>query len=334
MYLKRIRSAEGTVCRFICRFRPFPFFAQTFLFVVFSQPICSAARPAGQQDNSTSVAELEARVKSGDAAAEFQLAFYFFQTGRPRNYSIILNLLRSSAAQHYAPAQCMLGYLYEDGLGLSHDYRKAAENYLAAAVQDYVPAQQNLANLYYIGRGVHKDLGAAFKWYASAAEHGNPKAESNLGYLYYLGKGTRRDYSLAAKWLRAAAEQGDCRSEHLLGYLYYKGLGVPIDYKETAHWKSLAAEQGDPHAQADLGFLYESGQGVALDYVAAYFWYSRAMAGGVKAAAERRKTLARILTARQLEQAKTLVTSDTAEPRSSLQPKMDASASATLLQSH
>ena len=324
---------EAAVSRFVACFRPFAFLAQTFLFVVFLQLPCSATQTGGQEGNFASLAELEARPTSGDPAAQFQLAFHLFQTGRPPSYPLILNLLRSSTAQHYAPAQCLLGYFYEHALGLPRDYTKAAENYRAAALQGHLTAQNNLANLYYTGHGVHKDLGSAFEWYRSAAEHGDANAERNFGYLYLQGKGTPRDYAQAAKWFRAAAEQGDCQSEHVLGYLYYKGLGVPIDFNEAAHWKRLAAQQGDPYAQADLGFLYESGQGVPLDHVAAYFWYSRAMAAGVKAAAEGRKSLTHILTVKELEQAQALVANDTTRPQTTPTQSL-RSASAALVQDH
>jgi len=59
----------------------------------------------------------------------------------------------------------------------------------------------------------------------------------------------------------------------------------------------------------------KAGKGVPLDYVTAYVWYSRAMAGGVKAAAEHRKSITRVLTPKQLDQAKTLLTRDEGQPR-------------------
>ena len=121
--------------------------------------------------------------------------------------------------------------------------------------------------------------------------------------MYYRGSGTARDYGLAAKWFRAAAEQGDARARHGLGFLYIKGWGVPTDYSEAARSERLAAEDGIPQAQADLAYLYESGRGVPLDSVAAYGWYSRAIAGGDKTSAERRKNLSRIMTKRQLDAA-------------------------------
>jgi Sel1 repeat len=113
------------VCRFAFRFRPFPFLAHPFLFVVLGTRIpCSAAQAEHAVDNSASLAELEVHATAGEAAAQFQLAFYLFQRGHPPDYSSILTWLNSSAAQHYARAQCMLGYLYEKGLGVPRDYAK------------------------------------------------------------------------------------------------------------------------------------------------------------------------------------------------------------------
>jgi TPR repeat protein len=284
------------VFRFVSRSHLFSF-SYVLLFIVLSPFTYSAVPPGQQEDNSASLAELEARAASGDAAAQFQLAFHLFQAGNPPNYSAILAWLRSSTAQHYAPAQCTLGYLYEKGLGLPRDYAKAAENYHAAALQGDSIAQNNLGYLFYTGHGVHKDLDAAFEWYRAAAEQGDPTGEGNLGYLYYLGQGTGRDYDEAANWFRPAAQQGN------------------------------------PYAQAALGLLYEKGQGVPLDYVSAYIWYSRAISAGLKASGERRKSLTHLLTPKQLDQANTLLKAEAGQPRT-LQQQSTPSAPAAFVQSH
>jgi len=149
--------------------------------------------------------------------------------------------------------------------------------------------------------------------------------------MYYRGSGTARDYGLAAKWFRAAAEQGDARARHGLGFLYIKGWGVPRDYSEAARWERLAAEDGIPQAQADLAYLYESRRGVPLDYVAAYGWYSRAIAGGDKTSAERRKNLSRIMTKRQLDAANAVLRPESSKPQRRSTP---ATAAFALLENH
>ena len=86
--------------------------------------------------------------------------------------------------------------------------------------------------------------------------------------------------------------------------MYYSGMGVQRDYAEVAKWTRRAAEQGYARAQTDLGYLYENGKGVSLDYVSAYRWYRLAAQGGDKRSRERLKSLARVMTAQQIREAK------------------------------
>jgi uncharacterized protein len=274
----------------------------------------SSAAPLCQEEGSVLPSAIQSRAASGDAHAQFQLALDFLQNSHPTDYASVLSLVLAAASQAYAPAQCLLGYLYQEGLGVPRDYAKAADNYRAAALQGYTTAENNLANLYQAGLGVPKNPGAAFAWYRSSAEHGDAVGERNLGALYYRGLGTHRDLREAAKWFRAAADQGDPQAEHDLGFLCYKGLGVPADYTMAAHWEDLAARQDEPNAQADLGFLYENGKGVALDYVAAYVWYTRALGAGVKLAEQRRRSLDHLLTPKQIEQANSVLAADSSRP--------------------
>ena len=63
-------------------------------------------------------------------------------------------LVRLAADQGYAPAQTDLGYVYEHGLGVEHDFSEAARFYKLAAEQGQVEAQLDLGILYEAGRGV------------------------------------------------------------------------------------------------------------------------------------------------------------------------------------
>src|SRR5205823_4867189 len=259
-----------------------------------------------------SLDNLKSRAEDGDAKAQFSLAVHYLRSNPAApDYGSAIKWLRASASQGNTQAQFFLGYLYQAGEGIDRDFAKAAENYQAAAEHGYAPAANNLAYLYDRGQGVPKDLRKAVELYLVAAQTGNYVAQFNLGTMYYRGDGVPRDYSLAAKWFRAAAEEGDAYAQHNLGFLYFKGLGVPCDYKESARWERLAAEQGELHAQTDLGYLYESGRGVPLDYVAAYTWYARAIAGGYRVSVDRRKSLSRIMTKRQMEESNTLVAAET-----------------------
>ena len=127
------------------------------------------------------------------------------------------------------------------------------------------------------------------------------------GHAYCDGDGTPRDYAQAARWFRAAAELGDPLAQHDLGVLYFRGQGVPVDYAEAARWERLAAKQGHVAAETSLGYFYETGKGVPLNYVEAYVWYSRASAAGDGLASRRRKSLSRLMTAKQTIEANSLL---------------------------
>lgn len=291
--------------------------------------LCSSA-PLPQQDAvpGSAILELKSRAVSGDAVARDQLRSILI-TADPASpgYDQALSWLQLCAAQNERDAQFLLGYLYENGKGLSRDFTKAAENYRNAAMQGYAPAENNLAALYQHGHGVPRDFSLAFHWYSLAAQHGSPMAQQNLGTLYYLGQNVHADYVQAAKWFRASAEQGFAQGQSSLAFCYLKGIGVSPDDSQAAHWARLAAEQGHPRAEALLAFLYEHGKGLPLDYVSAYAWYSRAIADGDVSNTDRLKSLSRIMTAKQLEVANSLVSAQSVAPRSGSSPSVSAARS-------
>jgi hypothetical protein len=260
----------------------------------------------------TVISALASRADSGDPAARHELK-EFLVSSDPASpgYDLALAWLQSSASQNKPDAQFVLGYLYEHGKGLPLDFSKAAENYSRAALQGYSPAETNLGALYRHGNGVPKDPAASFHWYQLAAQHGHPVAQQNLGTFYYLGYATPVDYVEAANWFRASALQGFSEGQNSLAYCYLKGIGVPHDDEQAAHWARLAAEQGHPRSEALLAYLYEQGKGLPLDYVAAYAWYSRALAAGDNSNLDRLKALSELMTRKQLDQAKSLVSAPT-----------------------
>ena len=71
----------------------------------------------------------------------------------------------------------------------------------------------------------------------------------------------------------------------------------------------MAADQGHPHAEALLGYLYANGKGLPVNYIFAYGWYSRAAAAGDASSPDRLKSLSRIMTRKQLDQADSFVAS-------------------------
>lgn len=280
-------------------------------------PGFSAARQQPEALPVSAIEELKSRADSGDTAAGLRLK-EFLVSADPASpgYDQALGWLQVAASQNKADAQFVLGYLYEHGKSVPIDFSKAAENYRRAAVQGYSPAETNLGGLYRRGNGVPQDTALALQWYERAAQHGNRVAQQNLGTFFYLGYGTPVDYGEAAKWFRASAEQGFAEGQNSLAYCYLKGIGVTQDDVEAAHWALLAARQGQARSEALLAYLYEHGKGgLALDYVEAYAWYSRSIAAGENGSADRLKALAQVMTRKQIDEANSLLTTQSVAVR-------------------
>ena len=74
--------------------------------------------------------------------------------------------------------------------------------------EDVINAQSRLGWMYENGEGVSEDDEEAVKWYTLAAEQGHARAQSNLGGMYGNGQGVLQDYVRAHMWYNIAASSG------------------------------------------------------------------------------------------------------------------------------
>ena len=84
---------------------------------------------------------------------------------------------------------------------------------------------------------------------------------------------------------------------------YANGLGVTQNYEEAKRWFERAAKQDNPHAQNSLGITYSKGEGVHADYDVALVSFSLAAAQDNSEALANRDSLAKIVTAEQVQAA-------------------------------
>ena len=125
------------------------------------------------------------------------------------------------------------------------DFATALREWSALAEQGNTLAQFSLGWLYEDGRGVTQDHKEAVKWYRKAAEQGFEDAQFNLGLMYSQGKGVLQDYKEAVKWYRKAAEKGLGNAQFNLAVMYMKGQGVPQNNIYAYIWANIAALNGN-----------------------------------------------------------------------------------------
>jgi len=115
-----------------------------------------------------------------------------------------------------------------------------------------------------------------------------------------------RDYAGAARIWRRLAQNGHAKAQSGLGFLYVKGLGVGADSSKAAHWFLRAATKGVVEAQMFLGVMHLRGDGVPKSPMLAYMWSDVAVAAGYAQAIAFRASVARELTAKQIDEAQRL----------------------------
>ena len=122
----------------------------------------------------------------------------------------------------YSSAKRLLGWHYENGLGVTKDLEKAFYWYTLANEQGHIDAKYDLIRLEQLA--IEKVAATEL-----AAEQDDAGAQYSLGVMYNKGYGVPQDYKTAIQWYTLAAEQGHVDSQYNLALMYAYGEGVPQD---------------------------------------------------------------------------------------------------------
>ncbi len=136
------------------------------------------------------------------------------------NYAQTIKILKPLAVQGNANAQYFLGSMYENGQGVTQDYREAVKWYRQSAMQGDVNGQLALGAMYRNGIGVTKDHQEALKWYRLAAEQEVEPAKEALKHS---------DMVAAAQNLATAQTQSKQPQRLASNGTKIKAEWVPID---------------------------------------------------------------------------------------------------------
>lgn len=192
------------------------------------------------------------------------------------DYAVAAKEFRPFAEQGQATAQYILGWIYQNGEGVTKDDAEAAKWYLKASEKGNADAQYSLGSLYAAGAGVKRDDAEAVKWFRKAADQNKAGAQYLLGYMLSAGEGVAKNEAEGTAWYRKAADQGLPEAQYALALALSDGRGIAKDDQEANQWYRKAADQGNLDAAYLLGFNYETGRGVIPDYAEAVRWYRKA----------------------------------------------------------
>lgn len=229
---------------------------------------------------------------SATLAAGPDLAYGAYQRGLYQT-AFLAATLRLEKDKSDATAMTLLGELYNQGLGVALDPKKAAEWYRLAAARGDANALSSLGLMALDGRGMDKNPAQGRTWLEQAAAKRQPVACYNLALLL-ISSTAEADGRRAVELLRIAADAEIPDAQHALGVLYLKGRGVDREASEAARWFERAAKNGSSVGEVEYAILLFNGEGVAPSESQAARYFRRAAAKGNAIAQNR---LARLLAA-------------------------------------
>ena len=111
---------------------------------------------------------------------------------------------REKAEQGIPLAQSVLGYMYNEGIGVPQDYKESVKWYRKAAEQRFAEAQLNLGLMYVKGQGVLQDYVMAHLYWNIAAVSGDKNAIGNRGIIEesMTASQIEKAQDLAREWMR------------------------------------------------------------------------------------------------------------------------------------
>lgn len=134
--------------------------------------------------------------------------------------------LERRAAQGHSEARYHLGMLYNNGIGVARDPRRAFAHFRAAA-EGGDPLGAYKLGCYYAGQfgdeAVTPNQAEALRWKTVAARAGYSLAQNDVA-VHYL---TQQRWPEARPWLEAAARQGEVQALYNLSAMHKDGLGAP-----------------------------------------------------------------------------------------------------------
>ena len=107
------------------------------------------------------------------SSADYHVSSAHYQKGVDaalrRDFATALREWKPLAEQGDATPQFQLGWMYEEGHGVTQDYKTAIKWYKLAAEQGYAYSQTALGHMYENGHGVLQDYARAYMWFNIAA---------------------------------------------------------------------------------------------------------------------------------------------------------------------
>lgn len=195
----------------------------------------------------------------------------------PDNTEQGLKWLKSAASQNDEDAQFLLGFCYDNGIGVTENKVMALKYYQEAADNGEENAMATMGEKYLKGDGVDRDFDKAHYYINAGILQNNPRSYYLGAEVMRYGLGVEADMAKAAEWYKVAAENGVVAAYVDLAQFYIHGLGgMKQDERLGFEWMKKAADEDDVNGIAGVANCYHFGTGVNKNMTSAIDYYKKA----------------------------------------------------------
>lgn len=231
----------------------------------------------------------EANKRDNKLSSKYLAECYFYGYGVKQSNGKAYKMCKKAleTIKNDATLMYMMGYFYQNSIGVSADINEAKSWYKKAANAGNHNAKNALKEIankpepiksakeLYEMAGACEDDEKAFPLLKKSADLGYAEAQCTLATLYYLGKVVEENDEQAYFYYKKAANQNHAEAQYWLGEMYYNGYGVMQNYSEAFKWYTKSAKNGDLDAMLSLGNCYLYGDGTKKNVNQAISWYKK-----------------------------------------------------------
>lgn len=171
-----------------------------------------------------------------------------------------LTLMESDCNDERMPVCNNLGAVYDNGVGVPMDEKRAASYYARGCEAGELTACVNVGyHLLYGTGGVPQDPARAMQIFERGCRKFRPEACHNLGVMYWSGAGTTKDPARAAQLFARGCELGHADACSNEGLAHESGQGVPQNFEKAATLYESACSRNVAPACKRLSILYAHG---------------------------------------------------------------------------
>ncbi|EJK57632.1 hypothetical protein THAOC_22302 [Thalassiosira oceanica] len=219
-------------------------------------PICTLPIPLPMYEHSFFKACCMKQICKGCAMAAQKRGMFdcaFCRTPLPDNDADMLAMVRARVGKKDPESINHLGEIFNVGLGLQKDVRKAIKLWKEAAELGSVRALFNLGRAYDTGEGVQQDKAKGAEFYKKAAMQGHVESRLNLGCI----EAEKDNYNRAFKHWLISAKMGHEDSVENIKRLFMGGVATKEQHAGALKGYQDAVDETKSHDRDEakrLGF--------------------------------------------------------------------------------